>query len=248
MSTEQQVLRISGEAAEDLSLYQYHFVVKDSTSGKIRLMDTAIEIPDGILQNAPTAGQGAVIMKLGISKLVANDALAIGTFIKPEFVSVTDCGKGQDCEADRGKIRCRVQEASSAEDDLLSVELLEQKSGGIGIPIKKTLVTTDTTAGLIAYTAAQIIGGFIIRTPGSAVTDTVPTATNIIDALPSPYDGDSFEFTIRNTSAYTLTIGTATGVTLSGTMTIATVQAKKFLCVINSATTCTIYSMGTTIY
>ena len=250
MSTENNVLRITLPAYEDLSDYQYQFVVLNS-SGQVKLMDTAIERPIGILQNEPTANQAAEVMVIGQSKLVANDAIAVGTFIKPEFVSVTDCGKGQDCGCDRGRVLAMVMESSSAEDDLLSVELLYPHAGGMGTPISATVVSTITTAGAATYTAAQVLGGLILRDPsGASRSDVTPTAALIIAAIPGASAGDSFEFIVRNDAdaAETITVTAGTDVTLSGTMTIAQTYAKRFRCVVTAATTVTIYSLGTVVY
>lgn len=116
------VLDFSFKAAEDLRNYQYCFV-KINTSGQAALIDGASELPDGVLQNAPNTGEEATVRMLGISKVVANAGLAIGTFIKAEFVSGSDCGKAADSTATTNLIMGRVIGASGAEDDLCSVIL-----------------------------------------------------------------------------------------------------------------------------
>jgi len=110
------------EAAEDLSSYQYHFVVLNS-SGKIALMDAIGDYPIGVLQNAPESGEAAVVRYAGVSKVVANAAIDEGDFVNAEFNSVTDCGKA-DATTTAGTLSCGVCiDASSAEDDLCSVLL-----------------------------------------------------------------------------------------------------------------------------
>lgn len=117
---------------------------------------------------------------------------------------------------------------------------------------KGTVVSTIATAGVVAYTAAQILGGLILRDPaGAGRADTLPTASDIIKALgPDPQVGESFEFTIRNTAdaAETITVSAATGLTLSGTMTIAQNNSKRFLAVVTSNTAVTVYSLGTVVH
>ena len=125
-----------------------------------------------------------------------------------------------------------------------------------GVPQGFASVATDNTAGAITYTAAQLLGGLILRDPnGAGRSDVTPTAVDIVKALTypkglAPVAGSCFEFTIRNTAdaAETITVTAGTGVTLSGTMTIAQSNSKRFLVVINSATTCTIYSLGTVVH
>lgn len=117
---------------------------------------------------------------------------------------------------------------------------------------EKTTVSTIATAAAVTFTADQVLGGLILRDPGANRADLVPTAASVFAAVNSPisYEGVSFEFTIRNTAdaAETITVTTNTGVTLSGTMTIAQNNTKRFLWVQNSPTTATVYSLGTIVH
>ena len=240
------VLDFSFKAAEDLSSYQYHFV-KIDTSGQARLLNSAVELPDGVLQNAPASGEEATVRMLGISKIVVNAGLDQGVFVKPEYVSGTDCGKAADAAAEKGMICGRIVDASSAEDDLASVFLAPYA----GVSKNKIAVSTITTAGAATYTAAQVLGGLILRDPaGGARSDVTPTAVNLIAAMEDAQVGDSFEFTVRNTAdaSETITVTAGTGVTLSGTMTIAQNNTKRFLCVVTASTTVTVYSLGTVVH
>ena len=239
------VLDFSFKAAEDLSDYQYHFV-KIDTSGQARLLNSGAEIPDGVLQNAPASAEGATVRMLGISKVVANAALDEGTFIKAEYVGAADNGKAQDATLYKDLICGRVIGATGAEDDLASIVIFPYVMGTRG-----TVVTTEATAGAVTYTAAEILGGLILRDPaGGARSDVTPTAVDIIAAMTESAVGDSFEFTIRNTAdaAETITVTAGTDVTLSGTMTIAQNNTKRFLCIKTAATTATVYSLGTIVH
>lgn len=120
-----------------------------------------------------------------------------------------------------------------------------------GSAYRKTTVSTITTAGNATYTTAQLLGGFILRDPsGANRTDTTPTASAIIAAIPNAKIGTSFEFTIRNTAdaSETITVAGGTGVTISGTATIGQNNSKRFLAVIDGATSVTIYSLGTVVH
>jgi len=128
---------------------------------------------------------------------------------------------------------------------LSSLELRE------GVVIENKAVSTVTTVGVFSYTAEQLLGGLVLRDPnGAGRADTVPTAANLIAALNKPTVGASFEFTIRNTAdaAETITLTTNTGATLSGVMTIAQNNSKRFMLVLTSATTYTVYSLGTVVH
>lgn len=124
MAYEIQVLDISLEAAEDLSDDQYKFVVMDGTSGKARRPDSATEYSLGVLQNAPESGEAASIRVLGISKLCANAALSIGTFVMPEYVGAADAGKAASAAANYEYARAYLLETSGAEDDLVAALLI----------------------------------------------------------------------------------------------------------------------------
>jgi hypothetical protein len=115
----------------------------------------------------------------------------------------------------------------------------------------KVVVTTDATAAALTYTAAQLKGGLILRDPaGAGRSDVTPTAALLLASIPGAKAGDSFEFTIRNTAdaAETITVTAGTGATLSGTMTIAQNNSKRFRVVIDSLTAYTVYSLGTIVH
>ena len=111
-------------------------------------------------------------------------------------------------------------------------------------------VATDATAAAITYTVTQILGGLLLRnTNGAARADLLPTVSNLVAAIEGCQVGTAFEFTIRSAGAETITVTTNTGWTLSGTMTIATANSKRFAAVITGmvpgAETATLYSLGT---
>lgn len=81
--------------------------------------------------------------------------------------------------------------------------------------------TVDATAGIRTWTAQAMLGGLLVRTPGSAITDLPDTAANIVAAMENPQVGSSFFFIVVNMTAAILTLGTSTGVTLAGTTAIA---------------------------
>lgn len=92
MATENKILDLSYEAAEDLSNDQFRIVVL--ASGKIQRPDAATDVPSGLLQNAPIAGEAAVVRQIGASKIVFGGTVAENEWIGPEFVDAADAGKG----------------------------------------------------------------------------------------------------------------------------------------------------------
>jgi len=80
--------------------------------------------------------------------------------------------------------------------------------------VQQTTVTTDATAGARTYTAAEILGGIILRDPaGASRSDVLPTAALLIGSMRRPRIGDTVECTIINTAdaAETITIGAGAG-------------------------------------
>lgn len=126
MTTEDVRFKKSWIAEEDLSGDQYHIVVLDATSGKVRRPNAATDIPLGILQNAPIAGEAAVVALIGlggISKVVTGAAaLGIGAIVGMEYIGATDAGKAIAAVATMYPVGI-VVEASLAEDDLAAVLL-----------------------------------------------------------------------------------------------------------------------------
>jgi hypothetical protein len=71
------------------------------------------------------------------------------------------------------------------------------------------------TAGSQTYTAADVLGGIIVRDPsGAARTDTLPTAALLVGAIAKPRPGDTIECLIVNgadVASETITIAAGTG-------------------------------------
>jgi hypothetical protein len=250
MATENALLDITVVAAEDLSNDQYRFMVHSSSG--VRRPDSEAEVALGVLQNAPASGGAAVVRVYGISKLQVNGALGVGAAVMPEYVSATDAGKGKTSAGDPKYTRGYLTEASDAEDDLASVLLTGPFPGINDAVARSTVVLTDATAGAKTYTAANLIGGLVLRDPaGADRSDVSPTAALIVAGIAGAVVGSSFEFIIRNTAdaAETITLTAGVGVTLSGDMTIKRYNSRRFLAVCTNVTggaeAVTIYSLGT---
>jgi len=72
--------------------------------------------------------------------------------------------------------------------------------------IDRGTVATVTTAGNATYTPAQVLGGTIVRDPaGSARTDSLPTAVNLVAAVPKAKIGDTIDLFVMNASDSTAT-------------------------------------------
>lgn len=254
MATENPVLDKTFVAGEDLTADQFRFVVLYDDAGtlKVRRPNSATEVAFGILQNSPEEGEAAVVRAIGISKLEASSALGANAFVMAEYVSASDAGKGADASGNLDRARGIVVDAAGADADLCSVLLIgpvPSLTGSVG-----TFAVAEVDAAeAVTYDAADVVGGLILRDPaGGARSDLLPTAAALIAEIPGAAVGRGIEFTIRNTAdaAETITVTTNTGLTLSGTMTIAQGNSKRFLAVITNVDTpaVSIYSLGTAVH
>lgn len=73
-------VKITRVAGADLSAKQYHFVEMD-TDGTITACNGATDLPIGVLQNAPLAGQEAEVLVVGGTKVVAGAAVTTASII-----------------------------------------------------------------------------------------------------------------------------------------------------------------------
>jgi hypothetical protein len=115
-------LDISYIAGESLATHQFRFVHLENDT-QVTLLDSGSEWPIGILQNAPASGEAAVVRVTGTSKLVVNQAVAVGDKIETEYVGVTDNGKGSKAVDTEDFVRAIVIQAAGAEDDVAGVLL-----------------------------------------------------------------------------------------------------------------------------
>ena len=124
-----------------------------------------------------------------------------------------------------------------------------------GYAYSKITTTTENTAGNETISASELLGGYYLRDcAGANRTDTTDTAANIVAAIDNAKVGTSRLFFVKNTSdaAETLTIAGGTGVTITGTATVAQDNTKIFLVLLTNVTSgseaVTLYSIGTLVH
>ncbi|CAB5222938.1 hypothetical protein UFOVP372_42 [uncultured Caudovirales phage] len=84
-----------------------------------------------------------------------------------------------------------------------------------------------TTAATL--TAAQLTNGILSASPASNLSYTLPTVALVEELVSSAKVNSSFDFAVINLSdAYTATLATATGWTLSGNMVVAISSSNTF--------------------
>ena len=97
-------------------------------------------------------------------------------------------------------------DASASQNKYITVQKLRVGGGDTAF--------SDATAGAITYTAAQVIGGIIVRDPnGAGRTDVFPTAALLVAGLTSAAVGDVIDCLIINgaDASETITLSAGSG-------------------------------------
>jgi hypothetical protein len=105
-------------------------------------------------------------------------------------------------------------------------------------------VVTNTTTTGITMTTAQMLAGVFVTTAAGAFALTLPTAVDMIAALPNAQVGTQFVCFLVNAGNNTLTITTNTGNTITGghgTATMATATSQILVGKVTAATTITYF-------
>lgn len=88
----------------------------------------------------------------------------------------------------------------------------------------------------VTYTAAEILSDAIFRSGAATVSDTTPTAAQIVAAIPGAVVGTGKRITINNQNSGVLTLVAGTGVTLVSTTSVTNATARNYLIRITNAT------------
>jgi hypothetical protein len=120
--------------------------------------------------------------------------------------------------------------------------VIDGQSGSGGFGTQGTPGTLNATGTL---TAALMLAGIVTTTSAAAVAATLDIATNLDTAVgASAPNNTAFDFSIINTGPNTLTVGTASGWTLVGTMTVLTVVSGRFRARKTAAGAWTLYRLS----
>ena len=149
---------------------------------------------------------------------------------------------------DATKLMVEAPVASFLKMDNLSLEV-------DGLLTDKTTATVESTADVHTITAAELITRIYHRDcNGAAREDTTDTAAAIVAAIVGAKVGQTFLWFVKNTTTadFTLTIAGGTGVTITGTATIAQNYTKIFLVRLDNVTPAaeavSMYSIGTLLH
>ncbi len=119
---------------------------------------------------------------------------------------------------------------------------------GSQIAYPLTTLTNLTSAAGYTMTATQLLSGLIIdATNTGGIAATMPTVAATVALIPGWVAGTSFLLWYKNTGnqTMTLTVDASAQWTMTGTMTAALNTTRVFMCIIATAVTGTVYSLGT---
>lgn len=108
---------------------------------------------------------------------------------------------------------------------------------------------TISNASGVTWTAAQMRGRQLTRSGAVVASDTTDTAANIVAAIPGCEAGSTIEFDLINNDTGLLTLLAGSGVTLTGTTTVATLFTRRYRARVTNAAlgseAVTIYGVST---
>jgi len=110
--------------------------------------------------------------------------------------------------------------------------------------VYKNQPAQTSKAAAATLTIAELLTG-IIQYTGALATLTMPTGTDIEGGVPATFPTNmSFDFSVINTGAGVVTLGTATGLTLVGSMDVGLAASGLFRVRKTATNTYTIYRLA----
>lgn len=182
--------------------------------------------------SAPGAGVGAYISAVEESG-TPDTALTFGTR--------DNAGGGVDANE-----RMRITSAGNVGIGTSSPVVALDVNGDVEISgvVYKNQPAQTSKAAAATLTIAELLTG-IIQYTGAAATLTLPTGTLIEGGTPASFPTNmSFDFSVINTGSGTATLGTATGLTLVGAMTVTAGVSGMFRVRKTATNTYTVYRIG----
>lgn len=214
----------------------------------------AASLPSSVVYLAPTAGAAAYILSGTSSQtrlfFLVNSSATVTALVFPPVSGLFNGGTANAATSIPPNTAAIFQLISGGGvvPGLWSA-IIGQSAGSQALPATQyTAIATNTPATL---TGAQMAGASDVTinmtaTLAGAGTLNSATAAQIVAAIPDAQAGFSYNLRIINSSsANSWTLTTATGITLNGTMTIATQTFRDFYVTITSLTAVAIQSIGT---
>lgn len=122
----------------------------------------------------------------------------------------------------------------------------------IGAGFQQTIYSVASNTSAFTATGANVAGSKdhvlnLTGALGGAANITMPTAANLVAAIPGASPGQTYRLRIINSSsgAFAWTVLTNAGITLTGTMTIAQNTWREFVVTLTSLTAVAVQSVGT---
>lgn len=171
-------------------------------------------LPRLLLVSAGNSGASTFTGDLTIS---AADLVFSGTTGVPDLIVPDNLADALSIKISGGNDFIRLVSTNSAEAIVAGATSMCWFWQSALSPACRRANTNITTAGNVTYSAAEFLGGLILRDPnGASRSDTTPTAALLVAGLPGVSVNDYVDLLLINTAdaAETLTLLAGTGVTL----------------------------------
>ena len=177
-------------------------------AGTITISSGTAGTIDNMAIGATTRSTGA------FTTLGANGAVTIQTTTNNQSYTTTGAGTITISSGTLGTINNMSIGATTASTGAFTT----LNATGIATSTNWYNTTTQTATNTATLTAAQITGPFLLGTPTATASYTLPLASAVETALGTPPTGTGWEFVVFTTAAFAITLLTATGWTLVGSM------------------------------
>ncbi len=122
------------EAAVDLSTVQFRVIKLHTVVGQITSFSAAGDVPFGVLQNTPSANEGADVTLLGsggISKASADAAIGLGSYVMTSADGQVTSATVNAGSTGTSYVVGLCLEAATAANDVISIALIASVNRGI---------------------------------------------------------------------------------------------------------------------
>ena len=175
-------------------------------------------------QSYTTTGAGTITISSGTAGNINNMIIGATTAVAGTFTTVTAPTHIGGTTASSTLTLQSTSGAGTTDSVLIkvgnngAVTAATFNTAGVALSTNWYNTATQTATNTATLTAAQITSPFLLGTPTATASYTLPLASAVETALGTPPTNTGWEFTVFTTAAFAITLLTATGWTLVGSM------------------------------